>query len=95
MNDAMLAAGLIALTAAGLMYAFAYPHLSGEARAEKRTSAIVGAKRDGAALRAAGDPAKRRKQIADGLRDLEKAGRHQLADLDQESGQRISDERQD
>ncbi|HXY59640.1 MAG TPA: type II secretion system F family protein [Methylocystis sp.] len=87
MDDAMLAAGLIALTVAGLMYAFAYPYLSGDARAEKRALAIAGTKRDGAALRAAGDPAKRRKQIADTLKEMESVKKKKRVTVEQRLAQ--------
>jgi len=87
MNDPMLSAGLIALAVAGLMYAFAYPYLSGDARVEKRTTSIVGVRRDNSSAKAAGDPAKRRKQIAETLKELETVQKKKRVTIEQRLGQ--------
>jgi len=88
MNDPMLVAGLIAVMVAGLMYAFAYPYLSGAARAEKRALAVAGVKRDSTASRAAaGDPAKRRKQIAETLKEMENVKQKKRVTIEQRIAQ--------
>lgn len=72
-TSAFATAGLIAVAIGGFMYAFVYPYLSGDIRAEKRAAAIAGPARDsGSSLRQT-DPAKRRKAIADTLKEMEGA----------------------
>jgi tight adherence protein B len=64
---------LIMLSVAAAMYAFIYPYLSGDIKAQKRAAALF-ASGDRAAGGAKGvDPAKRRKLIADSLKDVEKS----------------------
>ncbi len=70
-RQSLIVGVLVAIAVAGVMYAFAYPYLSGEIKAQKRTAALVSSadrRREG---RAAADPAKRRKMIADSLKDVE------------------------
>ncbi len=64
---------LVGLAVAGLMYAFVYPYLSGDIKAQKRQAALTsGTTERTAAQRGGGvDPAKRRKAIADSLKDIE------------------------
>ena len=62
---------LVALAAAGVMYALVYPYLSGEIKGQKRTAAMLtGGNERGAAAKGA-DPAKRRKLIAESLKEIE------------------------
>ncbi|MGA0597472.1 type II secretion system F family protein [Enterovirga sp. CN4-39] len=70
MDMSILAAiGLAAIAAGGLAYVFLYPVLSGEARAEKRTRALVGkAERRVEKVGRGGD---RREQIAQSLKEME------------------------
>jgi tight adherence protein B len=75
---------LIAVAVAGLMYAFAYPYLSGDIKAQRRHAALAsgGADRNDAG-RSGVDPAKRRKAIADSLREVEEKNRKKRIDLEQ------------
>src|SRR5262249_22016057 len=68
----LLFALLVAAACGGLLYAFVYPLLSGEAKLEKRQAAIRqpiarSAGRGGRSV----DPTQRRKQVADSLKELE------------------------
>lgn len=70
-RQSLIAGGLVAIAVAGVMYAFVYPYLSGEIKAQKRTAALVSSndrRREG---RAAADPAKRRKMILESLENME------------------------
>ncbi len=60
---------LVALAAAGVAYVFLYPLLSGEARAEKRQQALLGAPTDRRAERVTG--LSRRDQVAQSLKEVE------------------------
>src|SRR5260370_17552050 len=62
---------LVTLASGGLLYAFVYPLLSGEARLEKRQAAIKQpvARAVGRGGRAV-DPTQRRKQVAESLKEL-------------------------
>lgn len=69
MNSTVAAIGLASLAAGGVAYVFLYPLLSGEARAEKRQSAITGR---GPERRVDRNPAgSRRDQVAQTLKELE------------------------
>ncbi|HEY8565117.1 MAG TPA: type II secretion system F family protein [Beijerinckiaceae bacterium] len=59
---------LVALAAGGVAYVFVYPLISGDARAEKRQQALIGAKAD---RRGAMTSVNRREQVAQSLKDLE------------------------
>jgi tight adherence protein B len=68
----LLFAFLVTLACGGLLYAFVYPLLSGEAKLEKRQAAIRqpiarNNPRGGRAV----DPTQRRKQVAESLKELE------------------------
>jgi tight adherence protein B len=78
-------AGLSAVSIGGLMYAFAYPYLSGDIRAEKRTAAIASPSRDASARQA--DPAKRRKAIADTLKEMEDSSKKKRVTIEQRIAQ--------
>jgi tight adherence protein B len=80
-THALIVAGLVMLAAGGLLYAFVYPLLSGEARAEKRQAAI----KQPVMRRAGGrtvDTAQRRKQIAETLKDIETRSKTKRVSLD-------------
>jgi tight adherence protein B len=65
-------AGLSAVTVGALFYAFAYPYLSGEAKAEKRMQSLtVAGKKGSAESRIAEMTSARKKNVADSLKDLE------------------------
>lgn len=74
---------LIALAVAGLMYAFVYPYLSGEIKAQKRTEALVGGRTDRSVTTKGADPAKRRKLIAESLKEIEGHSKKKRATLEQ------------
>ena len=66
-----LVPGMAALAVGGVAYALAYPYLSGDAQADKRRAALQSrAAGKGAAVRG-NDVAKRRKQVADSLKELD------------------------
>lgn len=69
-QQSLIVASLIAVAVAGLMYALVYPHLSGDIKAQRRTAALVSSTERKRESRAA-DPAKRRKLIAESLKDIE------------------------
>lgn len=66
-----IVAGLIMLAVAGVMYAFVYPYLSGDIKAEKRAKALVATSVDRTNMQRNQDPAKRRKAIAESLKEVE------------------------
>lgn len=86
-TNAFAVAGLIALAIGSLMYAFAYPYLSGDIRAEKRAAAIVGPARDNGSSVRQTDPAKRRKAIADTLKEMEGASKKKRVTIEQRIAQ--------
>lgn len=73
-SSSLIFVGLMMIAVGGLFYAFVYPYLSGEAKAEKRKAAIkgTGARR---AAESAKDVSQRRKQITDSLKELEARGK--------------------
>ena len=71
-NSAIAGAVLASVAAGGLAYVFVYPLLSGEARAEKRQKALVGAEPDRRIERAS-RRVNRRDQVAQSLKELEAA----------------------
>ena len=74
---------MIAVAAA--MYALAYPYLSGDIKAQKRAAALVSHSERAASSRNA-DPAKRRKLIAESLKDVEQKSKRK-ASLEQRIAQ--------
>jgi tight adherence protein B len=78
---------LIAIAAAALMYVLAYPYLSGEAKAKKRAATFVSASRDSGIANRSADPAKRRKAIADSLKDIESQNKKKKVTLEQRIAQ--------
>src|SRR5271168_5233584 len=75
MVNPIVVAGCLAIGFGGLAFAF----VAGESRADKRRAAV--ARSDAKALRVAAvvDRTARKKQIADGLRDIEKKGRQRVS----------------
>jgi tight adherence protein B len=61
---------LAMVAAGGLFYAFIYPHMTGDIKAEKRQAALKGAGRKQIGDRAQ-EVANRRKQVTDSLKDIE------------------------
>jgi tight adherence protein B len=68
-NNTLAVVALASVAAGGVAYVFIYPLLSGEARAEKRQKALIGAAPERRADRVAS--INRREQIAQTLKDLE------------------------
>lgn len=71
-QQAIIAAALIMLAVAAVMYAFVYPYLSGDIKAQKRAAALF-VPTDRSIASKSIDPAKRRKIIADSLKDIERS----------------------
>jgi tight adherence protein B len=72
-QQTLIVAALIMLSVGAVMYAFVYPYLSGEIKAQKRAAALVAPTDRNAANTRNVDTAKRRKIIADSLKDIEKS----------------------
>jgi tight adherence protein B len=69
-RHSLIGAALVTLAVGGVMYAFVYPYLSGDIKAQKRTAALMSSGERRRDNRSA-DPAKRRKLIQDSLKDIE------------------------
>jgi tight adherence protein B len=90
MGPKMIGAILSVLCAGGLMYAFAYPYLSGDIKAQKRQAALSSASPTRQSSRNV-DQAKRRKAITDSLEGIEgKKKRIDLAQRIEQAGLEIS-----
>lgn len=74
---------LVGIAVAGLMYALIYPYLSGEIKAQKRTAALTTARTDRTATTKGVDPAKRRKAIAESLKEIENQNKKKRITLEQ------------
>jgi tight adherence protein B len=74
-------AGLAMLAVGGLFYAFVYPYLSGDIKAEKRQAALQAASPRRTGDRG-NDPLQRRKQIVESLKELEAKGKSKKLTLD-------------
>lgn len=85
-TNAIIIAVLITLAAGGLFQAVVYPYLSGDIRAEKRQSALVSNNRANSGAKRAGerlvDNEKRRKQIADSLKEIDQKGKKKRVPLE-------------
>src|SRR5947209_16297924 len=77
----LIVAGLAMLAIGGLFYAFVYPYLSGDIKAEKRQAALQKSVPRRVSDRS-NDPLQRRKQIAESLKELEKKGKGKKLTLD-------------
>jgi tight adherence protein B len=84
-QHSILIAILVMLSVAAAMYALAYPYLSGDIKAQKRASALLSGSERAVASRSA-DPAKRRKLIAESLKDVEQKSKRK-ASLEQRIAQ--------
>ena len=62
------------LAVGGVFYALVYPYLSGDAKAEKRQAALV-SRSGSAGINRINDTARRRKQVADSLKELDARAR--------------------
>ena len=80
-NNTLIIAGLAMLAIGGAFYAFVYPYLSGDIKAEKRQAALQKASPRRISDRG-NDPQQRRKQIAESLKDLEAKGKTKKLTLD-------------
>ena len=81
-GNTLIIAILAMITMGGVFYAFVYPHLSGEAKGEKRKKALSAnapAKRTGDRN---ADASARRKQVAESLKELEAKNKKQRKSLE-------------
>ncbi|HMK88183.1 MAG TPA: type II secretion system F family protein [Methylocystis sp.] len=85
--NAIISAVLMATAVAALMYAFVYPYLSGDIRAEKRAAAIAAPARDKSGTARQNDPAKRRKAIAETLKEMEGVTKKKRVTIEQRIAQ--------
>jgi tight adherence protein B len=74
MINPMVVAGCLAIGFGGLAFAF----LAGDSRADKRRAAVTRTEVKALGASAVSDRTARKKQIADGLRDIEKKGRRRV-----------------
>ena len=86
-DQAGLLAVLIAIAAAALMYIVAYPYLSGDAKTKKRAAAIVASGKSAIGTSRVNDPAKRRKAIAETLKEFESQNKRKKVTLEQRIAQ--------
>lgn len=86
-QQAALIAALIAIAAAALMYVVAYPFLSGDAKGKKRAAALMSSSKDTAGVNRANDPAKRRKAIAESLKEFKSQTKKKKVTLEQRIAQ--------
>ncbi|MCX7898967.1 MAG: type II secretion system F family protein [Methylocystis sp.] len=82
MDQQIIVVLLIALSVAGLNYALVYPYLSGEIKAQKRTQALTAPAAARAAATKGADPAKRRKIIAESLKEVEEKNKKKKLTLE-------------
>jgi tight adherence protein B len=82
MDQKLIAVALITVAVAGLMYAFVYPYLSGDIKAQRRQAALLTGGGERAAVGRGVDPAKRRKAIADSLKEVEEKNKKKKLDLE-------------
>jgi tight adherence protein B len=83
MDQQLAAVLLIGLAAACLMYAFVYPHLSGDIKGQKRQKALVASASERGGSGKGVDPAKRRKMIAESLKEVEEKNKKKRVNLEQ------------
>jgi tight adherence protein B len=76
----LIVAGLAMLAIGGLFYAFVYPYLSGDIKAERRQAALQ--KSTARVSDRSNDPLQRRKQIVESLKELEAKGKSKKLTLD-------------
>jgi tight adherence protein B len=83
-TDSLIFAALAMVTVGGIFYVFVYPHLSGDARAEKRQAALrsSGAATNKRVIDRNVDAAARRKQVAESLKELDQRTRSKKVTLE-------------
>lgn len=82
----LLIPGMAAAAIGGVFYALVYPLLSGEAKADKRVAALQSRQTTRASSRV-NDVAKRRKQVADSLKELDARSKTKKITLDSKLAQ--------
>ncbi|MBL1257087.1 type II secretion system F family protein [Methylocystis sp. Sn-Cys] len=87
MDRQIIVVALIVLAVAALMYVFVYPYLSGDIKAQKRQAALMTGPAERSSNARGGDPAKRRKAIADSLKEVEEKNKKQRVTLEQSIAQ--------
>lgn len=87
MDRQIIVVALIVIAVAALMYVFVYPYLSGDIKAQKRQAALMTGPADRLSNARSGDPAKRRKAIADSLKEVEEKNKKQRITLEQSIAQ--------
>jgi tight adherence protein B len=80
-DNTLVIAGLAMLAMGGLFYAFVYPYLSGDIKAERRKAALQKSATRRVSDRS-NDPMQRRKQITESLKELEAKGKTKKLTLD-------------
>jgi tight adherence protein B len=86
MDQKLIVVGLVGIAAAGVMYALVYPYLSGDIKAQKRQAALMSGSLE-RTVGKANDPAKRRKLIAESLKEVEEKNKKKTVDLQQRIAQ--------
>lgn len=86
-QQSLIVAGLLALAVAGVMYAFVYPYLSGDIKAQKRVAAAATSSTTRAGSVKNSDPAKRRKMIAESLKEAGAQNKNRKLTLEQRIAQ--------
>jgi len=86
-QQSLIVAALMALAVVGVMYALVYPYLSGDIKAQKRTAAMVSSTSGRASASRSLDPAKRRKAIAESLKEVEAHNKKKKLTLEQRIAQ--------
>ena len=84
--NTLIIVGCSVIAAVGVFYATIYPYLSGQIQAERRQAALAQSKPRKLAERGS-DPAARRKQVADSLRELENKQKSKRLSLQDRIGQ--------
>jgi tight adherence protein B len=74
-QDTLIIVGLAMVAAGGVFYAFIYPYMSGEMRAEKRQAALQAGTAAGKRPDRNQEAAQRRKQVAESLKELDAKGK--------------------
>jgi tight adherence protein B len=82
MNQQLIIVLLIGIAVAGLMYALVYPYLSGDIKAQKRQKALMSGSSERSVAGRGTDPAKRRKMIAESLKEVEEKNKKKRVDLE-------------
>lgn len=86
-QNTLIVAVLVTISTGGLLYALVYPYLSGDIKAQKRAAALVSSGSSREAMGRSNDPAKRRKAIADSLKEVETQNKKKRLTLEQRIAQ--------